>query len=96
MRSKYFICKSLSNPRRTDPRVAIVISKKVMKSAVRRNRIGRRMYEAVRGELPRLKERSDVVFIIVSPEVLTATPGELTKAVQSCLAQADLYKPAES
>lgn len=96
VRSKFFICKSLPNPRRTTPRVAVVVSKKIMKSAVRRNRIRRRIYEAVRAELPYLKDRSDVVFIVISPEVITATPQDLTKAVRSCLTQADLYKTPES
>jgi ribonuclease P protein component len=96
VRSKFFICKSLPNHRRSAPRIAIVVSKKVMKSAVKRNRIRRRLYEAVRAELPRLQERADIVFIVISPEVLTASPDELTKTIQSCLAQSDLYKAAES
>lgn len=96
VRSKYFICKSLPNPRRSNPRIAVVVSKKVMKSAVGRNRIRRRLYEVIRLELPQLKERSDIVFVVVSPEAMTASADDLKKSVQSCLTQADLYNPGQS
>jgi len=96
VRTKFFICKSLPNHRRDAPRVAVVISKKILKSAVKRNRIRRRLYEAVRAELPHINEHSDIVLIVISPEVLTAASDEITKAVKSSLAQSDLYKPAES
>lgn len=36
------------NPRRRQYRLAVVVSRKVSKSAVKRNRIRRRIYEAVR------------------------------------------------
>jgi ribonuclease P protein component len=91
-RSRYFICKSVDNARRTKPRIAIVVSKKVVKSAVKRNRIRRRLYEAIRLELDKLNLRSDIVLIVVSPEVLTALPHELTAALSSCLTQSGLYK----
>lgn len=93
-RSKYFICKATVNHRRVEPRIAVVVSKKVMKSAVKRNRIRRRLYEAIRLELPALHERSDIVFIVISPELLTAEPADITRAVKSVLTQADLYKTA--
>lgn len=84
-----------SNPRRTTPRVAVVVSKKIMKPAVGRNRIRRRLYEIVRHELPQLNERSDIVLIVISPEVMTAGSDDLTKSVASAFKQADLYKSAE-
>ena len=96
VRTKLFVCKTTDNRRRTEPRVAVVVSKKVMKSAVRRNRIRRRLYEAIRAELPAVRPQTDIVFIITSPESLTVAPGELTALIQGALRQADLYKPAES
>jgi ribonuclease P protein component len=95
-RSKYFICKATVNHRRVEPRIAVVISKKVMKSAVSRNRIRRRLYETIRLELPALHPHSDIVFIVVSPELLTAQTADITQAVRSVLTQADLYKTAKS
>src|SRR5690606_39789348 len=66
------------NPRRNDPRFAIVVSKKVHKSAVGRNRIRRRFYEAIRKHIPYMKRGVDVVGIVVSGEAL-ALPFEVIK-----------------
>ena len=95
VRSKYFILKYSPNPRRTVPRVAVVVSKKIMKPAVGRNRIRRRLYETIRQELPQLNERTDIVLIVVSPEVMTASSEEINHSVTSALKQANLYKSAE-
>ncbi|MES2876040.1 MAG: ribonuclease P protein component [Patescibacteria group bacterium] len=94
-RSKFFICKTTNNARRSEPRIAVVVSKKVMKSAVGRNRIRRRLYEAIRAEIPRLNVRSDIVFIVISPELMTASSSEITAAVTSCFKRAGLYKSSE-
>jgi ribonuclease P protein component len=95
-RSKYFICKTTVNQRRKQPRVAVVVSKKIMKSAVGRNRIRRRLYEAIRHEVSSLRPNSDIVFIVVSPELIGIESNELSRAVRSVLRHADLYKSAES
>lgn len=55
---------------RGNQRFAVVISKKVLKSAVGRNRVRRRIYEAIRLELPSLPTARDYIFIIHSPEYL--------------------------
>ena len=73
-----------------------MVSKKVVKSAVKRNRIRRRMYEAIRSELPKLEPRSDIVFIVVSPELLTIEYDAIHAAITSSCAQADLYKQPKS
>lgn len=91
-RSKYFICKSTTNKRRTEPRIAVVVSKKIMKSAVKRNRIRRRLYEAIRAELPNLVPQSDIVLIIISPELLTAEPSDIVSSLKGCFTQSHLYK----
>lgn len=91
-RSKYFVCKYTVNSRREVPRIAIVISKKVLKSAVKRNRVRRRMYELLREDLPNLQERSDIAIIITSSETLTITHDELRSSLTRALAQAGLYK----
>ncbi len=95
-RSKYFVCKFTHNSRRTNPRVAVVISKKVVKSAVKRNRIRRRLYEAIRLELSNMVPQSDIVFVVVSPELLTIPSIELTDVLQRIIAQAGLYKSGKS
>ena len=76
-RSKFFAIKFINNPRRRHPRLAVVVSKKVFKSAVKRNRIRRRIYEIARPLLVNAQP-VDIVLTVYSPEVLTATHDELT------------------
>jgi len=76
-RSKFFAVKWVKNSRRHQPRLAVVVSKKVFKSAVKRNRIRRRIYEISR---PLLVDASgvDVVISVYDGEALTASQDELT------------------
>jgi ribonuclease P protein component len=67
-------------------RVAVVVSKKVHKSAVVRNRIRRRVYEAVRTSSLELPNGIDLVFTVYSEQLselpnerLAATVHDLTK-----------------
>lgn len=92
VRGKYFVCKYTQNARRAEPRVSVVISKKVVKSAVKRNRMRRRLYEVIRHELPNVNPQTDLVYIVVSPELLTITSSELVAAVRRTLESANLYK----
>lgn len=91
-RSRLMSLKYSFHPKRNQPRVAVVISKKVLKSAVGRNRVRRRLYEVVRHELPSLKDNSDIVLIVFSAEVLSLPPVELVPAVRQLLKEADIYK----
>ena len=70
----------------------VVISKKVVKSAVRRNYIRRRIYEIIRLELPTLKDNYDVAVMVFSAEAYSADHQELTTLIKSLLSQATLYK----
>ncbi|MCL2095050.1 ribonuclease P protein component [Candidatus Saccharibacteria bacterium] len=49
-------------------RIGVVVSKKVLKSAVARNRLRRRVYEVVRQELP-FPRPMDVLLLVQSAEV---------------------------
>lgn len=70
-------------------RFAVVVSKKVLKSAVGRNRIRRRVYEAIRSQLPEIKKPVDCIFNIYNREVLDMDFDKLQKLI------ADLLKEAE-
>ena len=94
-RSKYFVCKCTSNPRRLEPRVAVVVSKKVIKSAVKRNKVRRRIYEVIRLELLEVIPQTDLVYIVVSPEILTASNQELKESIGRTLQTLNLYKTTE-
>lgn len=68
-------------------RFAVVISKKVIKSAVGRNRVRRRVYEAIRMNLPYFKDKKDCIFVIYSKEVKDTPFDELIKNVRDLLEQ---------
>lgn len=68
-------------------RFAVVVSKKVEKTAVGRNRIRRRVYEAIRLNLPSYAAKTDCIFVIYSKDVLSMPFSELQSAIASLLAQ---------
>lgn len=92
VRSHLMAIKYSTHPKRTESRAAVVVSKKVLKHAVGRNRIRRRMYEVIRQELPAMHENRDLVFLIFSAEVLTVPHEELVETVRHLLSSADAYK----
>lgn len=90
-RSRLIAMKFTENPKRKTPRVAVVVSKKVLKGAVGRNRIRRRIYEAVRRELPRVKPSHDIVLNVFSAEVLTVDSDDLVQMIRQMFTDANLY-----
>jgi ribonuclease P protein component len=76
------------NDRRKEYRLAIVVSKKVHKSAVVRNRIRRRLYEAFRLQSPQFKQPYDMVLTVFNEQVATISNEELQKLVRAQLKQA--------
>lgn len=78
--------KALENPRRSTYRCAVVVSKKIDKSAVARNRIRRRIYEQLR-QLIEPNAKMDVMVVVhdeqlshLSPTVLAKKLGEQLSA----------------
>lgn len=62
-------------------RVAVVVSKKVLKTAVGRNRIRRRVYEAIRVNFDRLPKKKDYIFVIYDKDIARMPFGELEEVV---------------
>lgn len=91
-RSQHITMKYVTNPRRSSPRAAVVVSKKVYKKAVGRNRIRRRLYEIIRRELPKLKPDTDLVLIVISAEVLTMDHQQLETEILGSFNEAGIYK----
>ena len=60
-------------------RMAVVVSKKVEKSAVGRNRIRRRVYEALRKNMEYIPKERDYVFVVFTKEVGKMPFSELEK-----------------
>lgn len=77
VRSPLGALKYVINRRRTTFRVAVVVSRKVHKSAVVRNRIRRRIYEAVRHMAPHIQQPYDLVIIVYSDQVADMPAEEL-------------------
>ena len=66
-------------------RLAVVVSKKVYKSAVKRNRIRRRIYNIVRHEISHHTKSKDMTITVFSPEVLLLDFPSLEKELKLLL-----------
>ena len=73
------------NPKRKLPRVAVVVSKKVHKSAVVRNRIRRRVFEIVRREWSVLPAGSDIAITVYSVDVADISHDEIMQELTNLL-----------
>jgi ribonuclease P protein component len=80
--------KFAANNKRKDYRLAVVVSKKVSKSAVVRNRIRRRLYESFRLESPSFKGSYDMVLTVFNDQISTIPSEEVRKMVHAQLKQA--------
>jgi ribonuclease P protein component len=96
VRSRFATLKSTPNLNRTNPRIAVVISKKVLKSAVRRNRIRRRIYDYIHNQLPRLDKTYDIVMIVTSSELHSMQQTELIEQLEQLFTQSHLYKSTKN
>lgn len=84
--------KYTSNPRLKNSRFAVVVSKKVHKSAVGRNRIRRRFYEAIRSQISHIKPGQDIVVVVVSGEALNLPYEDSKIMLEQLFRDADLYQ----
>lgn len=82
--------KFVRNSKRSEYRLAVVVSKKVHKSAVVRNRIRRRIYEAYRHEAPAFKEPYDMVVTVFNEQLASIEAPAVTKLVHAQLKQAKI------
>src|SRR5512141_2972574 len=74
--------KYVENNRRNTYRLSVVVSKKVSKSAVVRNRIRRRLYEAFRRHEQVIVAPTDMVVTVFSETVATIPAEELDTLVR--------------
>jgi len=81
------------NKRRDTYRAAVVVSKKLSKSAVVRNRIRRRVYAAVQGMVP-ADTAYDLVFTACSPQLAIISEKELNKIIYQLLQMSTIGKGA--
>ena len=91
VRTQKIVVKFTRNPHRTDSRFAVVVSKKVLKSAVGRNRIRRRVYEIIRKEMPRFDGVFDVAVMVFYNSVQEMPAEELRSMLVEIFKEADFY-----
>ena len=91
-RSRFATLKFSPNTKRDKSRIAVVVGKKVIKSAVSRNRIRRRTYEHIRLKMSRFNKNYDLIIIVSSSELMTMPAAEFTVQIDQLLDQAKLYK----
>jgi ribonuclease P protein component len=87
LRGAYFNIRYIKNSRTTKYRASVVVSKKITKSAPKRNRIRRRIYEIIRIHGPQYLENHDFVVIVVNDIVATMPQTELENTIISYLEQ---------
>lgn len=90
MRGPLFAIKFVENPKRGTYRLAVVISRKVNKSAVGRNRIRRRLYEAVRNLEGDILRPYDIVLTVFNSSVLEEPAQSLAHQVKKQLTDAGI------
>ena len=93
VRDRALLLKYTENKRRTHSRVAVVVGKKVAKSAAKRNRIRRRLFEVIRLHWNHISPHHDLMFTIFSAEFLTMPPQEVERHIVTLLTSAHLYSP---
>jgi ribonuclease P protein component len=86
LRGQLCAAKYLTNKTNTY-RVAVVVSKKVAKSAPKRNRIRRRIYEAVRIHAPKHLKNHDVVITVFDERLADIPHAEFEQIVIKLLEQ---------
>lgn len=91
VRADAMTLKYLTGQKHAEYRAGVVVSKKVSKSAVKRNRIRRRIYEVIR-TTPNIRNDSDLLITVFSDELMTMPSNELTKLTQELLKKAQIVE----
>jgi ribonuclease P protein component len=92
VRGPLFAIKYILNPKRKTYRAAVVVSKKVNKSAVARNRMRRRLYAALREMEPHINEPYDIVLTVFHDSLLEESAGNLSRQLKRQLESAGIIK----
>ena len=72
-------------------RIAVVVSKKVAKTAVLRNRIRRRVYEVLRENLEYIPKKKDYIFVIYNKDIATMPYNQLVKLLGELVAESKVW-----
>lgn len=94
-RFKSLSIRTAKNTRREHSRVAVVISKKVIKSAPRRNQVRRRVFEVIRLDWEQVLPGHDILISIYDPHFLDISHDQLVQELRSAFASAHLWTGAK-
>lgn len=89
-RSHLVNIKTTTNKKRSQSRIAVVIGKKVVKSAVKRNQARRKVYEYIRPKMELFDQVRDVVIIIASSELISLPHDQLSSQLDQLLQQSGI------
>lgn len=90
VRDQKLSLKYANNPKRSSFRVAVVISRKVNKSAAVRNRIRRRVYEILRSHEKQIGDNFDLIFSVYNDDLADMESDELKGLVDNLLKRAKI------
>lgn len=94
VRNQSMAIKFVLNRRRQTYRAAVIVSKKVHKSAVTRNRIRRRLYEIVHEHEDAINEPYDIILTVFSEQLAEMPAPKLTAMVAELLVRARILRPS--
>ena len=95
VRDYYMSLRFIRNPRRSTHRVAVIVSRKVHKSAVQRNKIRRRLYEIVRLHEAAITGPFDVVVTVFSDQLAVMPAEKLSKSLVELCKKAGILSSAD-
>ena len=84
------------NKHRDLPRFAVVVSKKVHKSAVKRNRVRRRIYEIIRLGINPDSPAIDIAITVYSPDAIDLSDAKLKKQINELLVTAGFHSAVKT
>jgi ribonuclease P protein component len=90
-RGEFMGLRSIKNDRQKTWRVAVVVSRKVSKSAVVRNRIRRRIFESVRRHSGHINGAFDLVFNVYSEQLAQIDHQKIELTVVDLLQKSGVY-----
>jgi ribonuclease P protein component len=92
VRGPLFAVRFVENPKRKNYRLAVVVSRKVHKSAVGRNRMRRRLYAAIRSLEGQISTPADIVITVFSDNLIEEPADKLADQLKKQLEAAGLLK----
>jgi ribonuclease P protein component len=96
VRGPLFSIRFVENPKRKSYRLAVVVSRKVHKSAVARNRMRRRLYALVQQLEGQLGRPNDIVLTVFSDNLADEPPASLEKQLKKLFKEAGLLTGAKT